>query len=139
MGAEYLYRVVVQAVGVNGGVCGGCGGDVHERSCRALRPGGILVFLLAVPFEDRSAAYGVDLRQAIIHDDRKVLEKVVALAADGTVVPQVSRVLDLSEAAEAHRLIEGGRNSRGRIVLRVGLPLPTPLDSTIPAMITRHS
>ena len=42
------------------------GGDVHERSCRVLRPGGILVFLLADPFEDRSAEFGVDLRQAMI-------------------------------------------------------------------------
>lgn len=95
------------------------GGDVHERSCRVLRPGGILVFLLAEPFEDRSAEYGVELRQADIHDDKAVLEKVVALAADGTIRPQVSRVLPLSEAVEAHRLIESGRNSRGRIVLSI--------------------
>ena len=95
------------------------GGDVHERSCRVLRPGGILVYLIAEPFEDRSAAYGVELRRADIHDDKAVLEKVVALAADGTIRPQVSRVLPLSEAAEAHRLIESGRNTRGRIVLSI--------------------
>ena len=95
------------------------GGDVHERSCRVLRPGGILVYLIAEPFEDRSAAYGVELRQADIHDDKAALEKVVALAADGTIRPQVSRVLPLSEAAEAHRLIESGRNTRGRIVLSI--------------------
>ncbi len=95
------------------------GGDVHDRSCCALRPGGILVFLIAEPFEDRSAEYGIDLRQAVIDDDKVVLEKVVALAADGTITPQVSRVVALSEAAEAHRLIESGRNTRGRIVLSI--------------------
>jgi len=95
------------------------GGDVHERSCRVLRPGGILVFLLADPFEDRSAEFGVDLRQAMIDDDKSVLEKIVALAADGTITPQVSRVMALSDAAEAHRVMESGRNSRGRIVLSV--------------------
>jgi NADPH:quinone reductase-like Zn-dependent oxidoreductase len=84
-----------------------------------LRPGGVLVFLLAEPFEDRSAEYGVELRQADIHDDKAVLEAVVALAADGAIRPQVSRVLPLSEAAEAHRSIESGRNSRGRIVLSI--------------------
>ena len=95
------------------------GGDVHQRSYRVLRPGGMLVYLIAEPFEDRSAAHGIDLRQAIIDDDKAVLEKVVALAADGTITPQVSRVLALSEAAEAHRLIESGRNTRGRIVLSI--------------------
>ena len=95
------------------------GGEVHERSCRMLGPGGVLVYLLAEPFEDCSAAHGVDLRQAIIHDDRSALERVVALAAAGAVVPQVSRILKLAEAARAHELIEAGQNSRGRIVLEI--------------------
>ena len=55
----------------------------------------------------------------MIDDDKSVLEKVVALAADGTITPQVSSVVALSEAAEAHRMIESGRNTRGRIVLSV--------------------
>ena len=95
------------------------GGDVHDRSCRALRPGGILVFLIAEPFEDRSAEYGIDLRQAVIDDDRSVLEKVVELAVDGAITSQVSRVMALSEATHAHRLVESGRNTCGRIVLRI--------------------
>ena len=69
------------------------GGDVHDRSCRALRPGGVLVFLIAEPFEDRSVEYGIELRQAVIEDNKSVLEKVVALAAEGTITPQVSRVM----------------------------------------------
>ena len=96
------------------------GGEVHDRSCRALRPGGILVYLLAEPFDDRSAAHGVELRQAIIHDDKAVLERVVELAADGAIEPRVSRVMGLREAAEAHRLIEQGGNTRGRVVLTMG-------------------
>ena len=95
------------------------GGDVHDRSCRALRPGGVLVFLIAEPFEDRSVEYGIELRQAVIEDDKSVLEKVVALAAEGTITPQVSRVMTLSDAADAHRVIESGQNSRGRIVLSI--------------------
>ena len=77
------------------------------------------MFLIAEPFEDRSAEYGIDLRQAVIDDDKSVLEKVVALAAAGSITPQVSRVMALSEAAEAHRMIESGRNTRGRIVLSI--------------------
>ena len=95
------------------------GGDVHDRSCRVLRRGGILVFLLAEPFVDCSAEHGVELRQAVIDDDKSLLEKVVALAADGAITPQVSRVMALSDAAEAHRVMESGRNSRGRIVLTI--------------------
>ena len=95
------------------------GGDVHDRSCRALRPGGVLVFLIAEPFEDRSVEYGIELRQAVIEDDKSVLEKVVALAVEGTITPQVSRVMTLSDAADAHRVIESGQNSRGRIVLSI--------------------
>ena len=95
------------------------GGDVHDRSYRVLRPGGILVYLIAEPFVDRAAEYGVELRQAVIEDDKGVLETVVALAGEGAIRPLVSRVMALSEAAEAHRLMESGRNSRGRIVLSV--------------------
>jgi len=95
------------------------GGDVHDRSYRVLRPGGVLVFLIAEPFEDRSLKYGVELRQAMIEYNKSVLEKVVALFAEGTIRPQVSRIMTLSEAVDAHRLIESGQNSRGRIVLSV--------------------
>ena len=95
------------------------GGEIHERSCRALKPGGVLVFLIAEPFEDRSDEYDIELRQAVIAADKSVLEKVVALAAEGTIRPQVSRVMRLSDAADAHRLIESGQNSRGRIVLSI--------------------
>jgi NADPH:quinone reductase-like Zn-dependent oxidoreductase len=95
------------------------GGDVHDRSYHVLRPGSVLVYLLAEPIEDRSLEYGVDLRQAMIEYNKSVLEKVVALFAEGIVRPQVSRIMTLSEAADAHRLIESGQNSRGRIVLSV--------------------
>lgn len=94
------------------------GGDVHRRSYAVLRRGGAIVWLIAEPFEDLSAAYGVRTVQADIRDDREVLEAVAALAARGALVPQVSRIMDLAQVAEAHRLLESGAISRGRIVLR---------------------
>lgn len=96
------------------------GGDAHEKSCRVLRKGGRLVWLIAKPFEDVSAKYGIDSRQALIHDRRDTLEKVAALVSDGILIPQVSHRLPLSEAVEAHRLLERGHNSRGRIILDLG-------------------
>tara|TARA_R110000787_G_scaffold81770_3_gene177132 strand:- start:149 stop:1093 length:945 start_codon:yes stop_codon:yes gene_type:complete len=93
------------------------GGDTHARSYGVLRPGGVLVWLIAAPFEDRSAEHGVDLRQAMIVDDAATLAAVVDLAANGHIRPLVSRTLPLDRAAEAHRILEAGENSRGRLVL----------------------
>lgn len=96
------------------------GGTAHEGSCRVLKKGGRLVWLIASPFEDMSAHYGVDCRQAVIHDRRETLERVADAVSLGDMVPQVSRTLPLSRAAEAHRILERGDNSRGRIVLEIG-------------------
>ena len=53
----------------------------------------------------------------MIHDDKAVLEKIVALAGEGAIEPRVSRVMGLADVADAHRVIEAGGNTRGRIVL----------------------
>ena len=104
--------------------CEGCdvvldlvGGEVHERSYRVLAKGGALVWLIARPFVDRSAEFGVRTLQAHIVDDPRANAAVVRLAGEGALKPQVSRVMPLAEAAQAHRLLEANRNSRGRIVL----------------------
>lgn len=96
------------------------GGPAHEKSCKVLKRGGRLVWLIAAPFEDVSAAYGVKCLQAVIHDRRETLEKVANAVADGILKPQVSRLLALSQAADAHRILERGENSRGRIILTIG-------------------
>ena len=96
------------------------GGAVHEKSCQVLKPGGALVWLISAPFDDVSERYGVTCMQAMIHDRRETLESVAAAVRQGTLKPQVSRVLPLSDAAEAHRILERGDNSRGRIILNIG-------------------
>ncbi|MBM0171244.1 quinone oxidoreductase family protein [Altererythrobacter sp. C41] len=48
---------------------------------------------------------------------RAQLADAIALAARGIVTPQVSRVLPLSEVAQAHEIVEGGAAS-GRVVLK---------------------
>ena len=79
----------------------------------------MLVWLLAKPFTDRGAQYGVRVLQARIADSPSVNAAVVGLAARGVLKAQVSRVMPLAQAAEAHRIIEAGGNSRGRIVLEI--------------------
>lgn len=98
------------------------GGDVHARSRAVLRPGGVLVWLIALPFEDDATVRDIDVRQAVIEDSPQILKAVVALANAGHVRPLVSRVLPLGQAAAAHRILEAGRNSRGRLILDTQLP-----------------
>lgn len=95
------------------------GGEVHDRSYEVIRPGGILTWLIAEPFAARSASTEVVERQAVIDDDPAALEAVVGLIAAGVLKPQVSEAMPLAAAARAHRLIEAGAVSRGRIVLQV--------------------
>jgi NADPH:quinone reductase-like Zn-dependent oxidoreductase len=93
------------------------GGETHERSYPLLRQGGVLVWLLAKPFTDRGAQYGVRVLQARIADNSGANAAVIALAGRGALKAQVSRVMPLAAAAEAHGMMEAGLNSRGRIVL----------------------
>jgi len=95
------------------------GGEAHERAYPLLRKGGRLVWLIAKPFTDRSAEYGVKTLQAHIIDSPRVNAIVVDLAAKRAIKPQVSRVMPLAEAAQAHRLVEAGQVSRGRIILDI--------------------
>jgi len=95
------------------------GGEVHRRSYPVLRRGGMLVYLIAEPIEDRSAEYGVSVKSAVIHDRIETLEAVLALAGRGILRPQVGQVFPLRDCAEAHRLVESGAHTRGRVVLKV--------------------
>ena len=95
------------------------GGETHRRSYPVLKKGGALVWLIAEPFEDRSAEYGVQLKQAKIHDRIETLEQVLVLAGKGILKPQVGKVFPLAAAADAHRLVESGAHTRGRVVLQV--------------------
>jgi NADPH:quinone reductase-like Zn-dependent oxidoreductase len=95
------------------------GGAVHDRSYGVLRRGGHIVYLIAEPFRDRSAEFGVRVTRAAIHDTPQIMRAVIDLAAAGIVRPQICDALPLAAAADAHRRLEAGQVSRGRIVLRI--------------------
>ncbi len=95
------------------------GGDVHSRSYAVLKSGGVMTWLIAEPFEDRSAEFGVVERQAVIDDDPAALKAVIDLIGNGAMKPQVFKVMPLEAAAEAQAMLEAGDVSRGRIVLTV--------------------
>lgn len=95
------------------------GGETHERACAALRRDGAMVWLAAAPFRDRGADHGVSVRRAQVHDRPHALKAVADLAALGALRPQIAGRAPLSQAAEAHRRLERGEITRGRLVLEI--------------------
>ena len=93
------------------------GGDVHTKSRAVLRPGGRLVWLIAEPIGEPDDGRDIEVRQAIVRDSPETLRAVIGLADEGRIRPLISRVLPLHRAAEAHRIMEAGENTRGRLVL----------------------
>ncbi|KGD87360.1 MULTISPECIES: NADP-dependent oxidoreductase [Rhizobium/Agrobacterium group] len=93
------------------------GGEVHDKSYKVLKKGGHLVWLVADPIRDRGAEFGVTVTRAMVSDDKSALQSMMELAGAGILKPQVARTMPLSEAAEAHRLIEKSAISRGRLML----------------------
>lgn len=92
------------------------GGQVHARSCAVLRPGGLLVYLVAAPFEDCSARLGVRLQRASVAEGPEALQAVARLAREGIYRPLVARVMPLAQVAAAHAALERGEVRKGRVV-----------------------
>jgi NADPH:quinone reductase-like Zn-dependent oxidoreductase len=95
------------------------GGAVHDRSYAVMRRGGRLIYLNALPIVDRGAEFGVTVTLGYKGpgDDPKMISAVIDMMASGAFLPQVSSTMSLSEAAAAHRLIQSGQVTRGRLVL----------------------
>ena len=94
------------------------GGDTLARSWGVLRPGGILVGVVEQPDEAAAAQRGVRSAFVFIQPDKAKLAKLAELIDAGLVRPQVSTVLPLAEARQAHEQSQSG-HARGKIVLRV--------------------
>ncbi|MEU9206489.1 NADP-dependent oxidoreductase [Streptomyces sp. NPDC048415] len=89
------------------------GGDTQDRSWQVLRPGGVLVSIVAPP--DPSKQGGVFF---VVEPDRAGLEELARLVAEGKLNPRVDRVVPLAEAPGAYAALEEGHRL-GKIVLRV--------------------
>jgi len=77
------------------------------------------VYLHALPIVDRGAEFGVSVKLGYTgaDDDPQTILKVLDMMASGAFVPQVSSTMPLHEAAAAHRQIQAGEVTRGRLVL----------------------
>jgi len=95
------------------------GGAVHDRSYAVMRRGARLIYLNAAPIVDRSAEFGVTVTLGYRGpaDDPDMIARVIGMMASGAFRPQVSSIMPLSQAAEAHLLIQSGHVTRGRLVL----------------------
>ncbi|MBM7368397.1 NADP-dependent oxidoreductase [Gordonia hydrophobica] len=91
----------------------------RDTALRAVRTGGTLIALGggAEGLEAAAKQAGVGFAATHVHTQRDWLTAIADLAAHGVLVPTVSEVFDLADAADAHRAIESG-HSTGKIVLR---------------------
>jgi NADPH2:quinone reductase len=81
----------------------------------AVRDGGVAVFTRTVP--DVDADRDLRLEMPLVRPDPVALAELVQLVANGALRTRVARTLGLSDASEAHRLLERG-GLRGKVVLR---------------------
>lgn len=95
------------------------GDDNGFRSVSVLKQGGILVSLIPGrhPATAEAAAEAcVEHCMLLVEPDRVGLTALAQMVAAGRIRPHVSRVLNMTDAAEAHRMGEHGR-TQGKLVL----------------------
>jgi len=88
------------------------------RSYGVVKKGGFIVSLVAQPDQAQLDAHGIRGAGLDAHPDAKELADVTKLIEEKKIVPVVSAVLPLSEAAKAHEQAATG-HTRGKIVLKV--------------------
>jgi NADPH:quinone reductase-like Zn-dependent oxidoreductase len=93
------------------------GGPTHSESFKVLKADGILVYLTAEPIEPTQDFAKIRRHLVKVDYEPSLVEKIARLAADGALIPQISRVLPFSRGAEAHRMVEDRTHGRGRLVL----------------------
>ncbi|TWI54981.1 NADPH:quinone reductase-like Zn-dependent oxidoreductase [Pseudomonas duriflava] len=97
------------------------GGDVQEASWSVLKPGGILVSIVAPPSEDTAKAHGVRSAFVFIEPNADILRRMADLVDNGLLRPVIFAEFALKDIVKAHELSESGR-SVGKIVIHVGQP-----------------
>jgi NADPH:quinone reductase-like Zn-dependent oxidoreductase len=94
------------------------GGDVRAGSYTVLKPGGRLVWIAPAPQGFQPTRADVTTLRPNVARDRAHLERMLSLLDLGVVSPPAITRYRLSEAAEAHRVIEA-RHLQGKLVLEV--------------------
>jgi NADPH:quinone reductase-like Zn-dependent oxidoreductase len=96
------------------------GGETQMRSFQVLRPGGKLISAVSQPDQDRAKHHGVTATFFLVEVTTERLRTVADLIDHGELKTCVGVVLPLTDARDAHMMLEGRRLSpRGKIVLDV--------------------
>ncbi|MFD4970930.1 NADP-dependent oxidoreductase [Streptomyces sp. NPDC058424] len=94
------------------------GGDTQTRSWNVLRPGGVLVSIVAPP--DPGAAQDPAARGVffIVEPDRDGLDSISELITSGRLSPQIDRVVPLEQTRAAYEALDR-EHRRGKVVIQV--------------------
>jgi len=95
------------------------GGDTQERSLRVLRPGGILVSVVAPVPEAAQTRHGVRAAYFYVDVTTARLNTITHLFDSARLVTDVGTVLGLADARIAHEMLGGAPHKRGKIVLSI--------------------
>ena len=93
-------------------------GDTLARSYGVVKKGGIIVSITGEPDQAECAKHGIRGVGLMAHPDAKALEELTQLIEANKIMPIVSQVFPLAEAAKAQEQIET-HHTRGKIVLKV--------------------
>jgi NADPH:quinone reductase-like Zn-dependent oxidoreductase len=94
------------------------GGDTQRRSFQVLRPGGKLISAVSEPDQDRARHHSVTAAFFLVEVTTERLGRIAQLIDRGELKTRVGAVLPLSQAREAHFMLEGGRQQpKGKIIL----------------------
>ncbi|MBA4355633.1 MAG: NADPH:quinone reductase [Novosphingobium sp.] len=105
-----------QAIGDFDIVLDAFGPAAQARSWGLLKPGGILISLVAPPDQDEAARHGVRATMTFGTPNAAALARAAALADAGKLKPTIQRTYPVEQAAAAMAEVEGG-NVRGKVVL----------------------
>lgn len=97
------------------------GGETQDRSFQVLRRGGKLISAVSRPDRDLAERYGVEPTFFLVDVTSQYLTKIARFIDDGKLRTNVGAVLPLSDAREAHLMLERVRPPpKGKIVLEIG-------------------
>lgn len=94
------------------------GGDTQQRSLSVLKPGGIIVSVVAPVPDVMQKRYGIRAAYFYVQVTTARLNKIAGLFDSGKLLTQVGTVLPLDQARVAHEMLAGARHKRGKIVLK---------------------
>jgi NADPH:quinone reductase-like Zn-dependent oxidoreductase len=97
------------------------GGETQKHSFQVIRHGGKLISAVSRPDQHLAESHGVEAAFFLVNVTKQYLAEIADLIDAGTLKTHVGTVLPLSDAREAHFMLEGLRpRPKGKIVLAVG-------------------